>query len=104
MFRDLGESFKEAMRRTLGVDEFTAAQIVAAHKNEGLLNAWGWGPLGQMRLVNSETLPERVHQYAAQGATRMSVTVFDEKMIQGESGERVSRTIMAARYNIWPNN
>lgn len=104
MFWELRGKFDETLRQTLGVDETTAAQIVAAHNDWGLLNAWRWGPFGQMDIVNSETLPERVHQYVAQGATSVSVTVFDEKIVQGENGGRIPQTKMAARYSIWVNN
>lgn len=104
MFWELRSRFDEALRQTLGVDIDTAQEIVAQHGNEAVINAWRWGPFGQMDIVNSETLPERVHQYVAQGATSVSVTVFDEKMTRGDDGAQVPHTRMAARYSIWVNN
>lgn len=100
MFREFRSRFDEALRRTLGVDIDTAQQIVAQHGDEGLLNAWLWGPFGQMKLVSSETLRGQVERYTAQGATSITVTVFDRETAQTDGGE-VPQTNMPTRYSIW---
>lgn len=99
MFDALRFGINDALQQRLGVDVPTGQGIIFANGSTAILRSEG--PFGGvLQFVTPGTFPVSVEENKAMGATRIGITVFEDREYKYPDGTRVTRPKTKAKYPI----